>query len=97
MYGRYRTKEEKEHLSKMLKGKKKPDGFGDKISKALKGKKKSPEAVAKQSHPVDILNVITNEVLHFPSHNECRRKIGIDPYLLFKNPNRISKGMYKLA
>ena len=50
MFGKEVSAEKRQHLSEMLKGRKKPDGFGEKVSKALKGKKKSPEAVAKKKY-----------------------------------------------
>lgn len=96
MWGREKTQQEKEHLSKMLSGTPKPEGFGEKISKAMKGKKKSPEAVAKRSHPIKIINIETNEILQFKSKNECRRMIGVDGCEFTKNPEKIFKQKYKL-
>lgn len=96
MYGKHKTEEEKAHLSDMLKGKAKPDGFGDKISKKLKGKPKSEKAVAKKSHPIKIIDITNNEIMSFKSKADCYRMIKVDGYLFTKYPNKIFKNRYKL-
>lgn len=96
MYGKHKTEEEKQHLSNLLKNKKKPDGFGDKISKALKGVKKNPEIVAKRSHPIKVIDIETGNILLFKSKSECKRTIGVDGSWLAKNPTKIYKNKYKI-
>lgn len=62
-------------VSQKLRGKKKPEGFGEKVSKALKGKKKSPEHVAKRSHSITVINVNTKEIRTFCSKAEMERQL----------------------
>lgn len=94
MYGRKVSPEHKAHLSEMLTGRKKPDGFGEKVSKALKGKKKSPEAVAKKSTPITVFDLAEKTLLKFSSIAEMRRQIRADITTLRKG--NISKGRYIL-
>ena len=75
MYGKHRSYEEKLTISNKLKGKKKPEGFGEKISKKLKGIPKSPDAVAKKSHPVKLLNINTGETVYFPSKTAAEKSV----------------------
>ncbi len=75
MYGKTLSQEERNQRAEKLKGRKKPDGFGLKVSAALKGKPKSPEAVAKKSKPITLVNVRTNEIRTFPSQSEMEREL----------------------
>lgn len=95
MFGKEVSAERKQHLSDVLKGRKKPDGFGEKVSKALKGKKKSPEAVAKKSTPIAVFDLVEQELLNFPSIAQMRREIKADISTLRKG--NISKGRYILS
>ena len=94
MFGKEVSPERRKHLSEMLTGRKKPDGFGEKVSKALKGKKKSPEAVAKKSTPIAVFDLAEKTLLKFPSIAEMRRQIKADITTLKKG--KISKGRYIL-
>ena len=78
MYGRPKTEEEKQSLSCKLKGKKKPDGFGDKVSKALKGRRKSEEAIKKRSHEITVINTKTGFIAEFPSKTRMLKKLHCD-------------------
>lgn len=74
-YGKHKTQEEKDNLSRKLSGKKKPEGFGDKVSKALKGKPKSKEAVLKKSHGISVINQFTGEIIKFDSKASMERTL----------------------
>lgn len=96
MYGKHLTEEQKEKISILSKGKKKPEGFGDKISKALKGKPKNKEAVAKKSVPVSLINIYTQEIRFFPSRAEAQRQLHCDiSYLLKKGKTKEGWKIYK--
>ena len=95
MYGKDVSQERREHLSKMLKVRKKPDGFGEKLSKALTGKKKSPEQVAKKSHPISVYDILTGETLNFPSKAEMQRVLHCNTATLVNGG--IAHNRYKLA
>ena len=83
-FGKHYSDEERALLSEKLKGRRKPDGFGDKISKALKGKPKSREQVLKKSHPISVINVVTGEILHFDSKAEMQRELKCDTSTIMK-------------
>ena len=93
-YRKSYSEEERLQMSMKLKGKKKPDGFGEKVSKALKGKPKSREQVLKKSHPISVINSVTGEILHFSSKAEMQRTIKCDLNTLLKG--RTSRNGYRL-
>ena len=93
-YGRKKTDEERAALSRKLSGKKKPEGFGNRISKALKGKPKARSQVLKKSHPVSVIHVETGEILHFDSKAEMQRTIHSDMSVLGRGGT--SKTGYRL-
>lgn len=96
MYGKHLTEEQKKKISISSKGKKKPEGFGDKISKALKGKPKNKEAVAKRCVPVSLINIYTQEIRNFPSRAEAGRQLHCDiSYLLKKGKAKDGWKIYK--
>lgn len=78
----------------MLRGRKKPDGFGAKISAALKGRPKKPEVVAKRSHPIQVYDMKTGEVLSFKSKSEMERTLHCNMATIMDG--RISHNRYKL-
>jgi group I intron endonuclease len=74
-FGKVYSDEERADLSKKLKGRAKPEGFGEKISNALKGRPKSREQVMKKSHPISVVNMNTGEILDFSSKSEMEREL----------------------
>ncbi len=93
-FGKHKTESEREALSRMLTGRKKPAGFGEKISKALKGKPKSPEYVLKRGHPISVVNASTGEVIHFSSKSELERTLHCSAGTVMRG--RITHNGYKL-
>jgi len=93
-FGKSYSEEERAALSAKLKGRKKPDGFGEKISKAMKGKPKSQEQVMKKSHPISVVSVITGEILHFRSKTEMQRVLKCDSGTIMKG--RVTHNGFKL-
>ena len=93
-FGKRYTDEERSLLSKKLKGRKKPDGFGDKISKAMKGKPKSREQVMKKSHPISVISIVTGEIRHFNSKSEMQKILKCDPATIMKG--RVTRNGFKL-
>ena len=93
-YGKVYTDEERAALSEKLKGRRKPEGFGEKISKALKGKPKSREQVLKKSHPISVINVRTGEIRHFDSKTEMGRELKCDPGTVMRG--RTTRSGYRL-
>ena len=93
-FGKSYSDEERKTLSEKLKGKKKPDGFGERISKSLRGRPKSREQVMKKSHPVSVINVNSGEILHFDSKTEMERALKCCMSTIVKG--RITHNGYKL-
>ena len=93
-FGKKYTREEREIRSKKLKGRKIPENVRLKISKALKGKPKSPEQVAKKSHPIAVINVNNGNILRFVSKGEMERKLHCATITLMKG--RTTHNGYRL-
>lgn len=93
-YGRVFTLEERESRSKKLKGRKKPEGFGEKVSKRMKGRPKSREQVLKKSHPISVVQVSTGEIIHFSSKSEMERTLHCSTSTIMEG--RTTQNGYKL-
>ena len=105
MYGKVYTDEERTSLSMKLKGRIITQEHRDKISKGLKGKKKSETHVENLSKAlkgnlppnaisVSVINVNSNEILHFKSLAEMERTLKCSRGTLCKG--NITRSGYKM-